>query len=124
MARITSLGLFGTPWTASPLFGEDIPVGPQPTPPTTVKVFGWWGDPSGDGRVGEIATAKATETIYSGSYIIEVGQGEYDTLDDNGYFELLLSPGNYEFFITCDKVYNIRVPSNTEEIDIRELLGY
>ena len=40
MARITSLGLFGTPWTASPLFGEDIPVGPQPTPPTTVKVFG------------------------------------------------------------------------------------
>lgn len=123
-SSITSLGLSGLPVATYPILGgiTPPPPTPTPTPPTTVKLFGFWSDPSGDGREGEIATAKAAENICSGSYIVEAGQGEEYTLTENGYFELFLTPGRYEFYIKCENVYNIRIPSGIEEIDIQELL--
>ena len=96
-SSITSLGLSGLPVRTYPILLTETPPtpGPTPTPPTTVKVFGWWSDPSGDGRQGEIATARASENICSGSYIIELGQGEEYELTEDGYFELFLAPGRY-----------------------------
>ena len=95
-ASITQLGLMGTPtrW----IFAEGgivPPPLPPYTPPTTVRIYGYFSDPSGDLLEGLSIVFTTAEKIESGSVVIQKGQKEETTTDANGYFQVDLTVGLY-----------------------------